>query len=275
MPENKSVFISYSSADCDEVQVIIDRMSKEKIEYWKAPEMIPAGSNYAREIPKAIRECQVFLLVISFTSQRSIWVEKELDCALNLRKTIVPIQISRCELSDTFRFYLNNVQIISYYEGAGRALDKMCQRLQTMFILKTPVDSEDHRSRMAELEKKQKMNALLPNPQPLFCKYCEGELQQISRGVYQCKRCGEKNYDYFQTVRNYLEKEGPKPVAVISRATGIPRRNIDNFLREEMLEISVGSAMMLRCEACGTPIRAGYLCENCKAKGLGKKERGL
>jgi hypothetical protein len=245
-----------------------------KIEYWKAPEMIPAGSNYAREIPKAIRECQVFLLVISPTSQQSIWVEKELDCAINLRKTIVPIQIKKGDLSDTFRFYLNNVQIIPYYEGKERALDKMCQRLQAMLIRTNPKNSEDHKSRMAELEKKQKMNALLPNPQPLFCKYCEGELQKVSRGTYKCTSCGELNYDYFQTVRNYLEKEGPKPVAVIARETGIPRRNIDLFLRDEMLEITAGSAMTLHCEVCGTPIRAGYLCENCKAKGLGKKGRG-
>ena len=71
-----SVFISYSSKNNTEVCEITKMFDKYGISYWKAPEMISAGSNYAREIPRVITECPVFLLVISNDSQQSVWVEK-------------------------------------------------------------------------------------------------------------------------------------------------------------------------------------------------------
>ena len=118
----ESVFISYSSKDSKIVEKIVAMLKEAGISYWKAPEMIPAGSNYAREIPRAIAQCQVFLLVISSYSQESIWVEKEIDCAINDRKTIVPLKLTEDDLSDMFRFYLNNVQTISYAESHDQAL---------------------------------------------------------------------------------------------------------------------------------------------------------
>ena len=122
--EKKLVFISYSSKDADEVGEVINVLEKAGISYWKAPEMIPIGSNYAKEIPRVISECQVFLLIISEASQKSIWVEKEIDFAINNRKTIVPLNISKAPLSDVFKFYLNNVQSIFYYENEKKALTK-------------------------------------------------------------------------------------------------------------------------------------------------------
>ncbi len=125
----KSVFISYSSKDTYEIKQITGILEENKISYFKAPESIPAGSNYAREIPGAIRECAVFLLVISVNSQNSIWVEKEIDCAINMRRMIIPIKIGKEPLSDMFLFYLNNVQIINYYENPQNALKQLELRL--------------------------------------------------------------------------------------------------------------------------------------------------
>ena len=68
----ESVFISYSSKDSKIVEKIVAMLKEAGISYWKAPEMIPAGSNYAREIPRAIAQCQVFLLVISSYSRSTV-----------------------------------------------------------------------------------------------------------------------------------------------------------------------------------------------------------
>lgn len=108
-------------------------------------EMIPAGSNYAREIPRAIAQCQVFLLVISSYSQESIWVEKEIDCAINDRKTIVPLKLTEDDLSDMFRFYLNNVQTISYAENPAEALRLTRERLNTLLSLPADVSANKRR----------------------------------------------------------------------------------------------------------------------------------
>lgn len=326
MAEGKSVFISYSSRDSwfiDGITKILEQMG---ISYWKAPEMIPPGSNYAREIPKAIRECRMFLLIMSKASQESIWVEKEIDSAIGYRKSIVPLKIDSEPLNDMFQFYLNNVQMIPYYEDAEKAE----QMLRSLLI---PLLDEADRGEAVEkkeevtaestgrskasgrdvAEKAEQRNGNMPEPggqtraepaadgtetarrgqrdmfrvgtktrpegltmnrSPVECQYCGGKLKKISRGTYRCQECGRENYDYFQTVRNYLDRFGATPALTIERDTGVPRKVIEYFLRQEYLEIPKHSPIRMACEKCGAPIRTGYLCEQCKKKETGSAKYG-
>ena len=294
---SNTVFISYSSRDTQIIKKILAEMEKAGIAYWKAPEMIPAGSNYAREIPRAIEKCEVFVLMISEYSQESIWVEKEIDCAINARKTIVPLNLSGVPLTEMFRFYLNNVQTIMYSENEEQAMQQFLDRLKSLvYVDPEKVKAEDkakkaeHQpysksfsaafgkmelpsarsaSRQAEslfAPASDRSNALSLNQIPVSCMRCGGKLRQISRGTYECVDCGQEEYDSYQKVRNYLDKEGPRSVTQIMRATGVPRNTIEFFLRDERLEIPLGSAVRLACEGCGAPIRTGVLCDHCKSK---------
>ena len=65
-----------------------------------APACIPGGSSYAVEIPQAIRECKVFVLILSEKSQLSKWVPRELDQAINAGKTVMPFMLENCSLKD-------------------------------------------------------------------------------------------------------------------------------------------------------------------------------
>ena len=130
MAEIKSVFISYSSKNKELVHKIVRVLEHIGVSYWKAPDMIPVGSNYAREIPRAIRECDLFLLILTKESQESVWVEKEVDSAICYKKNIVPFKIDDTPMNDTFSFYLNNVQMIPYYLGEVAAVKSLCEQLQ-------------------------------------------------------------------------------------------------------------------------------------------------
>lgn len=137
MTAEKPIFISYSSKDGEYVSKIINELERIGAPYWKAPEMIPAGSSYAKEIPPAIRSCSLFLLVLSPDSQNSIWVEKEIDSAICSRKMIIPLQIRTVRLNDTFQFYLNNVQMVSCVDSEKRAFDELRRQIyQVMPSLK-------------------------------------------------------------------------------------------------------------------------------------------
>lgn len=263
------VFISYSSKDSGLVQKIAEIFDKHKIEYWKAPEQIPAGSNYAKEIPSAIRDCSVFLVILSKTAQTSIWVEKEVDTAVCNRKVIIPLQIDDEPMNDMYRFYLNNVQMISYREGKENAFEEVIDRIIGIFNGRADNDSTRIRSIPEELlseagHKKKKTNALRINRIPVECEYCGGEVSEESIGVYRCMSCGRENYDDFHKIRNYLDRVGPRPAMVIARSTGVPVRTIEYFFREEYLEIPKNVNIRVACEKCGAPIRTGVLCENCK-----------
>jgi ribosomal protein L37AE/L43A len=289
MADNGFVFISYSSKDARFVSQIVKVLKEMKITYWKAPEMIPVGSSYAREIPRAIRECDVFLLVLSKASQTSIWVEKELDSAINHRKTIVPVKLDEVPLCELFRFYLNNVQMISYEEDSAHNFVMLEQQLSNLLQVETvPEDlfedveeysvtkrknlREQNRQDKAVSSKSErhdkrdsrKSDVFVVNKAPTECKYCQGELKEVGVGIFKCLECGQENYDYLRTVRNYLEKEGARSVSVIARETGVPREAVDHFLRQEFLEIPKLAPERFSCQQCGAPIRTGYLCDKCK-----------
>lgn len=284
MTETKTVFISYSSKDSAYVERIIQVLEEMGVTYWRAPQMIPAGSNYAREIPQAIKNCAVFLLVLSEKSQNSIWVEKEIDSAICNRKSIIPFQIDKAPLSDMFRFYLNNVQMISYAEDKKLAIEELKRQImlylpqkEQMQGLKIQALAENTKAEKTKTEKtkkikraKKQVKGLSLNRIPVKCEFCGGQLEYATVGIYKCKSCGKDNYDDFQTIRNYLAKAGATPSVIIARDTGVPRNIIDYFFKEEYLEIPKSSTIRAACVKCGAPIRTGTLCEQCKESMAGK-----
>ena len=126
------VFVSYSSKDLDILTPIVRMMHKNNILFFKAPESIPQGSNYAKEIPGAIREYKVFLLLISGDSQRSAWVAKEVEFAINSGSMIVPVQITRVPLDNKYKLYLSDLEIIKYYENQNDGLRQLEIKLKQL-----------------------------------------------------------------------------------------------------------------------------------------------
>lgn len=295
--KQKTVFVSYSSKDRKIVNQIVDEIELMGISCWKAPECIPAGSSYAREIPKAISGCKVFLLMLSKTSQDSIWVEKEIDNAITNRKNIIPFALDDEPLNDAFLFYLNNVQMISYYHNPERALERLKEQLNSLMAENDSDVKQSDETSVKETDVKlnrkmsivpgrgsmtpqnQKSNALRVNRIPVECQYCGcRRLEPVNLGIYRCENCGQDNYDDFQTIRNYLDKVGSASALEIERNTGVPRNVVKYFFREEYLEIS-GNSISVPCESCGAPIRTGMYCEKCKqeraSKGVSDKKKGM
>lgn len=134
MRQEKQIFISYSSKDKILVEDILHKLEDLQIHIWKAPECIRPGSNYAREIPRAIRESALYLLFVSAASQKSIWVEKEVDTAVSSRVRIIPVQIDDTPLSDMYHFYLNNVQMISYQKAPENAIYELRQQIRDVIL---------------------------------------------------------------------------------------------------------------------------------------------
>lgn len=248
MANSKSVFISYSSRDGNVVNEVTRMLQQAGISYWKAPEMIPPGSNYAKEIPRAIRECTVFLLIISENSQSSIWVEKELDSAINNRKTVVTLWIDDTPMNDMFKFYLNNVQAIPCQTNRQEAYVRLRRRLERLVYSETSAAERSNTgsvmikgvadvSEKQDTEEKERYNpyrrsdVFILNKKPYRCRFCGSSIERVAQGTYRCTVCGKNTYDYYQTIRNYLAQAGAATAVAIARDTGIPRSTIEHFLR--------------------------------------------
>ncbi len=126
----KDVFISYSSKDFDKVNNVKHILETNGITCWMAPQSIPAGSSYAKEIPTAIRNCKVFLLMITSKSQESQWVPKELSLALSEHKYVLPFVIEDCSLTDIFNFFLTDVQRYYAFEVRSDSLRELIERIR-------------------------------------------------------------------------------------------------------------------------------------------------
>ena len=137
LTKDRYVFISYSSKDDVQVKQIVRLLDGLGVEWWKAPEMIPAGSSYAREIVHAIEDCGLFLFLFSENSQHSIWCEKEVDCALTCNKQILPYNLDGTLLNDALKFYLNNVQMIFSTPGSDEGINKLTEYLLPLSAKKT------------------------------------------------------------------------------------------------------------------------------------------
>ncbi len=126
------VFISYKAEEFEDANWVKTTLETNGIRCWMAPMSIPGGSNYALEIPQAIRTARVFVLILSERSQLSTWVPKELDQAINEGKTIMPFMLENCRLKDDFNFYLSNVQRYAAYANKSAAVEKMIREIRAI-----------------------------------------------------------------------------------------------------------------------------------------------
>lgn len=97
-----------------------------------APACIPGGSSYAAEIPQAIRQAKIFVLILSSRAQSSQWVSREVDLAINEGKIVLPFMLENCVLKDDFNFYLTNVQRYAAYENKLAAAEKMLNEIKAL-----------------------------------------------------------------------------------------------------------------------------------------------
>lgn len=166
-----SAFISYRSNEIAEACWVKQALEMNGISCWMAPDSIAGGANYASEVPKAIRACDIFILILSKGAQESKWVPKEVDLAINESKRILPFDIDNAPLNDSFSLYLSNIQRYAAYEDKQKAMGTMISD-----ILKMPSDNQpqvpkkpDEKSKKGQSDRFSKLLETLIILSYLFC----------------------------------------------------------------------------------------------------------
>jgi uncharacterized protein YjbI with pentapeptide repeats len=97
--EFQSCFISYSSKDDDFARRLHADLQVQNVRCWFAPEDLKIGDKIRMRIDEAIRFYDKLLLVLSESSVKSAWVEKEVETAFdkeqrqNNRPVLFPIRL--------------------------------------------------------------------------------------------------------------------------------------------------------------------------------------
>ncbi len=100
------VFISYKSEDVKLANDVKENLVNNGINIWMAPDSIPGGSSYPKEIHRAIKSCDILILVLTDLSQKSEWIQSEIEIARMNNKTIIPIAFSDVSYTDEFEMLL-------------------------------------------------------------------------------------------------------------------------------------------------------------------------
>lgn len=161
---SKEIFISYKSEEYDDAFWVKTELEKQGLSCWMAPMDISGGTSYATEIPKAIKNCKVFVLILSKGAQESKWVPRELDQAINENKIIMPFTIKKCTLQADFSFYLTNVQRYDAFLNKKSAMEALTRDIKKhLGIKEKPVEKTvtvDKDTKPAEPEKTAEQKAL-------------------------------------------------------------------------------------------------------------------
>ena len=96
------------------------------------------------------------------------------------------------------------------------------------------------------------------------CKKC-GKLFNYVAGAPVCPACKEALEEKFQEVKKYVYEHPGCGITEVSDECDVETKQIKQWLREERLQFSEDSAVLLNCESCGAPIRSGRFCDKCKA----------
>lgn len=213
--KTKEVFISYKSEEFDDALWVKNTLENSGISCWMAPMCITGGASYASEIPAAINGCKAFVLILSNNAQKSKWVPRELDQAINANKVILPFMLEECELNDEFSFYLSNVQRYPAYIDRGESVQKMIREIRELIAkanAEEAIRAEQERIRQEKIAKEkaeQAKNEEVPEAEPI------NETKPTPKSVPEYKKSTEKKP---ATPKNKKKMSDIKVIAVVALA---------------------------------------------------------
>lgn len=95
------------------------------------------------------------------------------------------------------------------------------------------------------------------------CRKC-GKIFNYVSGPHICPSCREALEEVFQRVKEYIREHNGASINEVAENCEVEVSQIQQWLREERLELAPGSAITLECETCGAPITCGRYCEKCR-----------
>ena len=144
------IFISYSTKNQDIALEVRRHLEDHAITCWMAPESIPAGSNYTKEIPYGILYSKIAVLILSEDALRSVWVNQEVSYLLNANHIVIPyladhLDINSDNISEPFNIVVKQSCPIKHTNNSS--LDDLLLAIQHQLgritTFKLPDNSDD------------------------------------------------------------------------------------------------------------------------------------
>ncbi len=96
------------------------------------------------------------------------------------------------------------------------------------------------------------------------CRKC-GKLFNYVSGPPICMACRDALEEKFHEVKAYIRDHANCTIPEVSEVCDVSQNQIQQWLKDERLQLAEGSGITLHCEKCGTAIYSGRFCEKCKS----------
>jgi len=155
------VFISYSRKDyVDEHNVVIpgNEVSKIKealkeagITFWFDEEGIYFGDKFTEKIPESIEASHIFLFLSTKNACASSWTSREIACADEYEKYIIPVRIDRTPYNKKIMLRIADLSYVDYGKNPEKGRKEIVDSIKA-YLEKIKVEEEE---RLAEEKRKQ------------------------------------------------------------------------------------------------------------------------
>ncbi|MGC9965029.1 MAG: toll/interleukin-1 receptor domain-containing protein [Syntrophobacteraceae bacterium] len=139
----KDIFISYSTADKEFVDILVDLLNREGISIWIDEGEILPGDRIREKINQGILDSRYLLIVLSQNSIRSNWVRVELDSAMireieDSAVTVIPVLIGDIKLAQIpldlrGKLYIDFRDSEMYSKSAQRLVSSIKRRIDDQY----------------------------------------------------------------------------------------------------------------------------------------------
>lgn len=127
------VFISYSTKNSDEANLVHSYLESNGISCWIASRNIEGGESFAAQIVDAIYDCSAFVMIASDHSNDSGHVGNELSLAFGQKKKIIPFRVADFSLSKSNLYFLQQAQWIDAFENMNEGLRHLLAAVRSEF----------------------------------------------------------------------------------------------------------------------------------------------
>lgn len=110
-------FVSHSSEDKQFSDALVHHLESRSIRCWVAPRDVPPGKSYAEAILDGLKESKVMVLVLTASASGSPHVEREVERALNLGKSVIPVRAEDVMPSGALDYFISSVHWIDAFEA--------------------------------------------------------------------------------------------------------------------------------------------------------------
>ncbi|MBE6343242.1 MAG: TIR domain-containing protein [Lentimicrobiaceae bacterium] len=160
------VFISYSRKDyVDEKRNVIpdnvvskikDALSSAEITYWFDEDGIDHGDDFADKIVANIEASEIFVFLSTINSNSSPWTRKEIACAHEMDKKIIPVRIDASKYDRSVMLRIADLDYLDYEKNPEKGIKDLVEAVKHHIFEK----QEQERKKREEVENTKKRELL-------------------------------------------------------------------------------------------------------------------